>query len=112
MQGEKLRISIALNQLDQRRVFQKKNGDLMLDFVAVPCNSPYGDTHFIMQSLTKEERAAKVKMPILGNVKLMFPPKPGDAPRPPAPQPRPQAVPTKNQGTKQWRNDDDGPAPF
>ena len=46
MTDQKFRFSIALNKLDQARVFKKSNGDLMLDFIAFPKASPYGDTHW------------------------------------------------------------------
>ena len=81
----KLSITVDVNKLDKARIeartFTNKEGqevtakDLKLD--AIPLNRPQqiteGDTwalvktHFVVQSPTKEERANKIDMPIVGD---------------------------------------------
>lgn len=63
-------IKIDVTKIDKARLFQGKNGAKYLDLVCVPSReSRYGDTHFITQSCSKEERQRAVKMPIIGNAK-------------------------------------------
>jgi hypothetical protein len=61
-----LKIDVTL--LDKKRFFKGKKGiyaDLIL--IETP-NGEYGD-YMVKQSISKEERAANVQMPILGNAK-------------------------------------------
>jgi hypothetical protein len=63
-------IKIDVTKIDKARLFEGRNGAKYLDLVCVPTsNSQYGDTHFITQSCSKEERQAGKKMPIIGNAK-------------------------------------------
>ena len=67
-------IKIDVTKIDKARLFQGKNGAKYLDLVCVPTtNSKYGDSHFITQSATKEERANGLKLPIIGNAKEQEP---------------------------------------
>lgn len=47
------------------------NGKVYLNMEAIEGKVPsdYGDTHFVKESTTKEEREQQVQMPILGNLK-------------------------------------------
>lgn len=63
-------IKLDVTKIEKTRLFEGKNGAKYLDLVCVPTtNSKYGDTHFITQSCTKEERQGGLKMPIIGNAK-------------------------------------------
>ena len=71
MLTEKFTFKIDLSKVDQSRIFAGTNGAQYLDFEAVPTTaSKYGDSHFIVQRQTKEERLARAeRLPICGNVK-------------------------------------------
>ena len=57
-------------KIEKQRLFAGKKGAKYLDAILVPTpNSEYGD-FMIVQSVSKEEREAGVKGPILGNAKL------------------------------------------
>ena len=66
-------LKIDVRLLDKARFFEgkEKNGHkpLYCDLVLIERKEigQYGDTHIVKQSVTKEERAAKKEMPILGN---------------------------------------------
>jgi hypothetical protein len=63
-------VKIDVKKLDQKRFFKGEKGtycDLIL--IETP-NGEYGD-YMVKQSITKEERLAKLQMPILGNAKIM-----------------------------------------
>jgi hypothetical protein len=66
-------ISIDVTRLDKARFKEtkRKNGEkaVFVDLVLIETpNSDYGD-FIVKQGVTKEERAARVEMPILGNGK-------------------------------------------
>ncbi len=85
-------IKLDFTQIDQSRLFEGKGGKRYLDLVCVPSSkSQYGDTHFITQSATKDERQAGKRMPIIGNAKEQ-PPR-GEQQRAPERQ-QPAAQPT------------------
>lgn len=59
---------INVTLIDKARLFKGEKGTY-LDIILIPTpNGEYGD-YMIKQSITKEEREAKVQMPILGNAK-------------------------------------------
>lgn len=73
-----LTIKLDVKKLDKARFFQgkpDKNGHapLYCDLVLVERKEPgkYGDTHFIKQACSKEERLNKVEMPIIGSGKAL-----------------------------------------
>lgn len=75
-----IRIKIDVTKIDKARLFQGKNGAQYLDATLLPSrNSQYGDSHMIVQDVTKEERLAGTKGAILGNAKTLE--KRTDAPR-------------------------------
>ena len=58
-------------KIDKARLFAGKNGAKYLDVILVPTrDNAYGNEYMIVQSVSKEEREAGVKGPILGNAKL------------------------------------------
>lgn len=62
-----LKLNVSL--LDKKRFFHGVKG-IYCDLVLIPTpNGQYGD-YMVKQSVTKEERAAKVQLPILGNAKI------------------------------------------
>jgi hypothetical protein len=74
-------LSIDVTKLEKERFkhITRKNGDkaIFCDLVLIETpQSDYGD-FIVKQSVTKEERAAKVEMPILGNAKSIVPVKDG-----------------------------------
>jgi hypothetical protein len=91
-------VSFDVKKLDKARFFQGKKG-LYCELVLIETpGGEYGD-YMVKQGVTKEERAARVDMPILGNGKIIG----GDKPRP---QARPAAP------THETSSDDDEKIPF
>ena len=74
---EKLKFTLDLSKLDLERVYVSRNGGRFLEFECIPSPGKYDQTHFLTQRQTKDEREAKVRLPILGNLALAFPPKAG-----------------------------------
>jgi len=83
-------IKIDVTKLDESRYFVGQKGTY-LDITGILNDGPdkNGNYGFITQSVTKEEREAKVQLPILGNFKVLkeFESKPAaqQAPSTPAP---------------------------
>jgi hypothetical protein len=69
-----LSIKIDVTKIDKARLFQGEKGTYLdlTTFIDTEQEGQYGDHGFISQSVSKEEREAKVQMPILGNVKVFF----------------------------------------
>ena len=70
-------LSIDVTQLDKARFkrITRKNGKeaIFCDLILIDTpESDYGD-YIVKQQVTKEERAEKVEMPILGNAKQLIP---------------------------------------
>lgn len=85
-------VKIDVTKIDKARLFKGTKGTY-LDVVLIETpNGEYGD-YMVKQSVTKEEREAKLQMPILGNGKIMG----GAQNRPSAPSrssaPRPASTP-------------------
>ncbi len=87
----KIGISIKLDvsKIDKSRLFKGEKGTYLdlTTFIDTDQQDQYGNNGFISQSITKEERNAGVKTPILGNTKVFYQP-----PQQPAQQP-PQSAP-------------------
>lgn len=66
-------IKIDVTKLDKSRFFKGEKGTY-LDLLTFVDSEPdqYGNNGFVTQSQTKEERESGEKMPILGNVKIIF----------------------------------------
>jgi hypothetical protein len=61
---------IDVSKIDKERLYKGKKGTY-LDFALIPTpNGQYGNTHMIVQEVSKEERDSGVKGAILGNAKV------------------------------------------
>jgi hypothetical protein len=67
-------ISIDVSKIDKSRLFKGKKGTYMdlTTFIDLDNLDQYENNGFISQSTSKEERAAGVQTPILGNCKVFF----------------------------------------
>lgn len=90
-------LDIDVTKLDKTRFREGKNGAKYCDLVLIDHPSDYGDG-FVKQGVSKEEREARVDMPILGNFKIVG--KRNDSQARPAQRPaqRPQGPPARPQG--------------
>lgn len=62
-----IRLKIDVTKIDKQRLFKGQKG-VYLDAALIPSrDSQYGDTHMIVQDVTKEEREQGIKGNILGN---------------------------------------------
>lgn len=61
----------VLIDLEASRARPHKNGKIYFNIEAIEGRTPsdYGDTHFVKESTTKEEREQQIQLPILGNMK-------------------------------------------
>lgn len=89
-------VSIDVTKLDKERFITGKNGAKYCDLVLIDHPNDYGDG-FVKQGVSKEEREARVEMPILGNFKIVGGSKPAPQrqrssppPHRPAPAQRPR----------------------
>ena len=122
LETEKLKFLLDLALIDQSRVYvAKTSGKKFLEFECIPTpNGRDGQTHFITQRQTKEERAARTRLPILGNLGLAFPPKAGTTHASGQPPARPAARPASAYGPPPYPAPpaggipplDDGSVPF
>ncbi len=65
-------IKIDVTKIDKARLFAGKNGAKYLDAILIETpDNKYGDSHMIVQSVSKEERQAGVRGAILGNAKTL-----------------------------------------
>ena len=63
-------LKIDVKKLDKTKFIAGKNGELYAKLVCIPLkNGPgkFGDTHLVKQDQSKEDRAAGMQMPIIGN---------------------------------------------
>ena len=67
-------VSIDVTKIDKARLFKGEKGTYLdlTTFVDLDQQDQYDNNGFVTQSPTKEEREAKEKLPILGNVKVFF----------------------------------------
>ena len=67
-------IKIDVTKIDKSRLFKGEKGTYLdlTSFIDLDNPSQYGDHGFISQSITKDEKANGVKLPILGNVKVFY----------------------------------------
>jgi len=65
-------LKIDVTKIDKSRLFEGKNGAKYLDAILWETNDDqYGNSHRIVQSVSKEERLAGVKGAIIGNAKTI-----------------------------------------
>jgi len=69
-----LSVKIDVTKIDKRRLFKGEKGTYLdlTTFIDLNELDQYGNNGFISQSVSKEEREAKVQTPILGNVKVFY----------------------------------------
>lgn len=93
-------IRIDVTKLDRARLYKGEKGTYLdvTGFLDLDQVDEFGKSGFVTQSITKEERQAGVKLPILGNYTIFYREDMGNAPqgnhqasRPPAPPQAPQA---------------------
>jgi hypothetical protein len=63
-----IRCSIAVNKIDKKRLKKHENGNTYYSFTLLERREvgQYGDTHMVVEDITKEERQSGVKGTILG----------------------------------------------
>lgn len=68
-----IKVKIDVTKIEKARLFEGKNGAKYLDMTLLGKDEPdqYGNDFMVIQDVTKEERLAGVKGPILGNGKKM-----------------------------------------
>jgi hypothetical protein len=67
-------IKIDLSKIDKSRIFEsQKTGAKYLDITGILTDTPdqYENNGFVKQNTTKEERESGLKLPIIGNFKLL-----------------------------------------
>lgn len=62
-----VRLKIDVTKIDKSRLFIAKSGAKYLDATCIPSNGQFGDTHMIVEDVSKEERDAGKKGTIIGN---------------------------------------------
>lgn len=67
-------VRIDVNKIDKDRLYKGEKGTYLdlTTFVNLDEKDQYGNNGFVSQSVTKEERAANFKTPILGNVQVFY----------------------------------------
>lgn len=69
-----LNVRIDVTKIDKSRLYKGEKGTYLdlTTFIDTEVEGKYGDHGFISQSVTKDERDAKIQTPILGNVKVIY----------------------------------------
>ena len=69
-----LSVRIDVTKIDKSRLYKGAKGTYLdlTTFVDTDQQDQYENNGFISQSVTKEERDAKVQTPILGNLKVIY----------------------------------------
>lgn len=69
-----LSVKIDVTKIDKDRLFKGEKGTYLdlTTFIDTDELDKYGNNGFISQSVSKEEREAKVQTPILGNIKVFY----------------------------------------
>lgn len=68
--AKKISIKINYDAIDTARLFNGKKGRY-LDITAIERDDEYGNNFLVVQDVTKEERLAKKRGPIIGNAKWL-----------------------------------------
>ena len=89
-------IKLDVTKLQKERFFKGKKG-VYADLVLIEHPNDFGDDGFVTQAITKEERDAGERGPIVGNWKELKkkepPPPPRQAPQRPPPDPQSHLLP-------------------
>jgi hypothetical protein len=79
---ERITIKIDVKKIEKKRLYEGEKGTYLgATLVMSGEKDKYGNIGLIVQDISKEEREAGNKAPIIGNVKAKY----GDAPKPQAP---------------------------
>jgi hypothetical protein len=78
-----IRIKIDVTKVDKARLFKGKKGTYLDATLIESRDSKFGDDYFIVQDVSKEERAEGVKGAIIGNARNIVPKQQAQA-QPPA----------------------------
>lgn len=67
-------IRVDVSKIDKSRLYKGEKGTYLdlTTFIDTDQKDKYDNNGFISQSVTKDERAANVQTPILGNVKVFY----------------------------------------
>lgn len=70
--SEIIAVKIDVMKIEKARLFAGKKGEKYLDLILIPSpQNQWGNSHMVLQGVTKEEREAGKKGPILGNAKTI-----------------------------------------
>jgi len=64
-------LKIDVSKIDKTKLFKGAKGTYLDAVLIETPNNQYGDTHMIVQSVSKEEREKGIKGAILGNAKTL-----------------------------------------
>ena len=67
-----IRLRVDVTKIDKSRIFKGRKGTY-LDCTLLPREDDYGNTHMVVQDVSKEERVQGIKGAILGNAKELEP---------------------------------------
>lgn len=71
MSNQPISIKLNVSKVEKQRLFKGKSGTY-LDAVLIPTpNNEHGNDFMIVQGVSKEEREAGIKCPIIGNAKFI-----------------------------------------
>ena len=79
-----IRIKIDVTKIDKARLFKGKKGTYLDATLIETRDSKYGDDYFVVQDVSKEERAEGVKGAIIGNARNLVPKQQQAQAQPPA----------------------------
>lgn len=96
-----IKIKINCSRITKARLFKGERGTY-LNCIAIPLKKPdqFGQTHMIVEDVSKEERDQGIKGAIIGNAKLM-PPRDGGGPAPAPGQASTPSAP-RERNTRRW----------
>ena len=63
---------IDVTKIEKARLYKGEKGTY-LDILLIPREDEWGNSHMVVQSVSKQEREAGVRGPILGNAKTVIP---------------------------------------
>lgn len=68
-------VRIDVTKIDKDKLYKGQKGQYLdlTTFINLDEKDKYGNNGFISQSVSKEEKDAGIKTPILGNVKVFYP---------------------------------------
>ena len=90
-------VKIDVTKIEKQRLFDGKNGAKWLDILLIPTpDNKFGNSHMAVQAVSKEERLAGTRGPILGNAKV-YAPRGKTEPKTPAPSAQTRTAQQENE---------------